>query len=111
MRFLEENDVDYSCDLAQLATILNTFHYSSQKNVPHIFDIGVPASGCDTASLSYLIYNALFMPPFCESSRFRIKEVHGKYESSKSTFLNLFHRLYSILCPFYEMFLRSIKNA
>ena len=29
-------------------------------------DNGVPASGCDNAPLSYLIYSALFMPPFRE---------------------------------------------
>ena len=27
---------------------------------------GVPASGCDTTPLSYLIYSGLFMPPFHE---------------------------------------------
>ena len=32
----------------------------------NFLDNGVPASGCDNAPLSYLIYSALFMIPFCE---------------------------------------------
>ena len=58
---------------------------------------GVPASGCDTAPLSYLIYSALFMPAFCEGGSVLI--IYKKQSSAGPGILQFTGTTFWGLCP------------